>query len=188
MIEVFNEVSKRIIQGIMFHEEMADYFDFLNLHGLKRWHETRYIEESCSLRGLHRYVVNHCNRLIDDGEVKANRYISSSWYNTNRLRVDTSARRQAVRDTFDTWYKWECETKEFYEKMFKTLTENSKIAEANKINELIKATDHELKIVARKMLEYKAVDYDMQYIMFQQEEMHAHYEEKLKNGFNIRMC
>ena len=186
MIDIFNEISRRITKGVMFHAQMADYLDYLNLHGFKRWHEYQFFSESAELRGVHRYVLNHCNRLIDDGEVTATRCIPISWLNNTRLQVDTSTRKQAIKEALEKWYQWETETKEFLEKQFKKLTENSKIADANKVNELIKDVDQELKCVTRKMLEYKAVDYDMTYIMFQQDEMHEHFREKEKEiGINI---
>lgn len=187
MIEVFNDISKRIIKGVMFHEQMADYFDFLNLQGFKRWQEYRFFDESAELRGVHRYALNHCNKLIDDGDVTATRYIPMSWYSNSRMQVDTSTRKQAVKEAFEKWYQWECDTKEFLEKQFKKLTDNYKISDANKVNDLIKSVDQELKCVTRKMLEYKAVDYDMTYIMFQQDELHEHYKEKTKE-IGIDIC
>lgn len=188
MIEVFNEISNRMISGICFHEQMADYFDFLNLHGLKRWHENQFIMESGMLRGLHRYVINHCNRLIDDGEIKMVKHIPSSWYGATRMNVDASTKRQAIRDALDKWYALEIETKQLFENNFKRLTDNNKIADANKVNELIKAVDMELKQVCRKVLEYKSIDYDLTYIEYQQPEMHSKYEQELKNGYSIEMC
>ena len=58
--------------------------------------------------------------------------------------------------------------KQFLEKQFKTLTDNSKIAEADRINEIILCVDNRLKLANRKMLEYKAVDYDSYYIIYDQ--------------------
>lgn len=49
MIEVFNEISNRMVKSMMFYSEMADAFDFLSLHGLKRVMETMHIETACAL-------------------------------------------------------------------------------------------------------------------------------------------
>ena len=48
-------------------------------------------------------------------------------------------------------------------------------------------TYQELKYLTRKMLEYKAVDYGMDYIMLQQNEMHDHFKEKTKE-LGIDIC
>lgn len=187
MIEVFNEISNRMIGNLMRHEQMADYFDFLNLHGLKRWHEYQFFEESAELRGIHRYAINHCNRLVREDNVESVRSIPTSWYNYTRQQVDGATRKQAVKDAFQKWYEWETETKEHYEMLFKRLTDNGKIAEADKINELILDVDEEIKRLTRKMLEYRSVDYDMAYILLQQDEMHEEYRKKTKE-IGIDIC
>lgn len=187
MIEVFNEVSNRMVRNIMKHEQMADYFDFLNLHGLKRWHEYQFFEESAELRGIHRYAINHCNRIIRDENIESVQAIPMSWYGYTRMQVDSSTRKNAVKDALEKWLDWEKESKELYERVFKQLTDNNKIAEADKINELILDVDKEIKLVTRKMLEYKAVDYDMEYILLQQDEMHEEYRKKTKE-IGIDIC
>lgn len=188
MIEVFNKVNERIVKGIMFHEQMADYFDFLNLHGLKRWQENRFIEESAEMRGLHRFAINHLHRLVNEDNISSQQIIPSSWYSSTQFDVDSNAIKQSVKDAFQKWYMWEKETKDIYEKQFKILTDNGKIAEANKINDLIQNVDKELKFVCRKMLEYKSVDYDVAYIMYQQDEMHSKYEKEVEEIYKIKMC
>lgn len=187
MLEVFNKVNERLLKGIKFHEQMADYFDFLNLHGLKREMEYHFFKESAKLRGLHRYVINHCNRLVNDIEIGTIKNIPSSWYSVEKLNIDNGTRRQAIKEAFEKWYEWEKSTKEFLQEQFKILTDNRKIASANKINELIQEVDKELKYLTRQMLEYKSVDYDLNYIVFQQNELHECYKEKTKN-IGIDIC
>lgn len=176
-----------MVSGLMLHSQMADYFDFLNLHGLKRWHEYQYFSECAEMRGLHRYAINHCNKLICDYSIENPKVIPSNMENYTRFDVDGSTRKNAVRNCFEKWFYWESEKKSALEKYFRTLTEKSKIAEANKINDLICKTDEELKRIARKMIEYKSVDYEMEYILYQQHEMHEHFAEKTKN-IGIDIC
>ena len=107
MIEVFNKVNERIVKGIMFHEQMADYFDFLNLHGLKRWQENRYIEESAEMRGLHRFAINHLHRLVNEDNISSQQVIPSSWYSSTQFDVDSNTIKQSVKEAFQKWYMWE---------------------------------------------------------------------------------
>lgn len=188
MIEVFNEVSTRMVKSIMFYSEMADMFDFLSLHGLKRVMEDLHIETVCARRGLHRYALNHLNRLIKETDISREDYIDSSWYAHVRGDVDTGTRKKYLIEAIEKWVIWEAETKQYYEERFKKLTDNSKIAEADKINELILCADKELKCATRKMLDYKAVNYDAYYVMYDQKELHSEYEKRLKDGFKIEMC
>lgn len=188
MIDVFNAISQHIVKGVMFHEQMADYFDFLNLQGLKRWSEYQFLCEGAELRGIHRYAINHLNRLVKDENIDASSVIPSSWFNATKMQVDNSTRKQAVKDAFDKWFEWEKDTKEFYEQQFKVLTDNAKIAEANKVNELICDVDHELKCVTRKMLEYKSVEWSLDYIVFDQKDLHEKYEKQTQEMFKVQMC
>ena len=188
MIEVFTKISNRMLTGIMFHLQMADYFDFLDLHGLKRMHENQAFKEISAYRGLHRYVINNTGKLINDSSFNAEKYIPSSWYNATRSNVDNSTRRQAVKEAFEKWHNLEIETKQLFEESFKELSQNGQIMDANKVNELIGNVSDELKHLCRKLLEYKAVDYSMDYIMYQQKEMHEYYEKELKEEFHIKFC
>lgn len=188
MIEIFNKISNRMLTGIMFHEQMADYFDFLDLRGLKRMHENQSFKEMIAHRGLHRFVINYCGKLIDDSSIPVVAYIPQSWYNATRVNVDNSTRRQAVKESFDKWHTLELETKQIFEESFKELTTNGKIMDANKVNELICNVSMELKDLCRKLLEYKAVDYNMPYIMNQQDIMHEHYEKELEKEYHVKFC
>lgn len=188
MIEVFNEISTRMTRSIMFYSEMADLFDFLSLHGLKRVMETLHIETICERRGLHRYALNHLNRLIKENDIIREDYIDSSWYSHVRADVDTGTRKKYLAEAVEKWVMWESETKKYYEARFKVLTDNAKIAEADKINELIECVDKKLKCATRLMLDYKAVSYDANYVMYDQKELHEKYEKRLKDGCKVEMC
>lgn len=186
MIEVFSEISKRMIRAVMLHAQLTDYFDFLDLHGYKRWHEYRFFAENAELRGVHRYAINHCNRLIPETSVDNPRMIPSNWENYTRFQVDNSTRKSAVKEAFEKWYQWENETKMFLESQFKTLAEASKIADADKVNEMICGVDQELKELTRELLSLRSVDYDPSYIMMRQGELHEKYrEEEKKIGVDI---
>ena len=187
MIEVFNKISARQIRAVMKHNQWADMFDYMGLMGEKRWQEYRAICEFSEMRGIHRYALNHCNRLIQDIAIEQVNEIPSNWYNYTRLDVDNETRKNYVKKIYEDWYKWEKETKEFLEEQFKTLTENHKIADANKVNDLICDVDQELKRLTRKMLEYKAVNYDLNYIIYCQPEMHEYYKEKTKE-IGVDIC
>lgn len=50
-----------------------------------------------------------------------------------------------------------------------------------KIKEFLCDVDEELKCVQRKVLELKAIDYDLSIIVPMQDEIHDKYKEKLEN-------
>lgn len=186
MIEIFTTISNHMLKGLMLHAQWADMFDFLNLHGFKRQQEYQFLSESAEMRGLHRYAINHCNKLIKDDGVNV-KEIPDNWYTATRFDVDNNTRKNYVKAIFKKWHDWETETKQVYEAAFKTLSTNDKIADANKLNDLIMKVDKELKTLTREMLEYEAVDWDMDYILWKQQELHEKYKEKECDKLNINI-
>ena len=65
--EVFSKIDARMKTGMILHDQLANYYDFMGLMGFKRMHEYHFLRESASMRGLNRYVINHHNLLIDVG-------------------------------------------------------------------------------------------------------------------------
>jgi hypothetical protein len=179
-IEIFTEISKRQIQALMFHNEMADYFDFLGLNGFKRMHEYQYFKESAEMRGTHRYILNHLNKLVSGGTIASIKVIPESWYNYKRSDVDVATRKTAVKDALQKYYEWEQQTLNLYENYFVEMSKLGKIAYSNKIMDLICDVDKELKCVCRMWLKYKATDFDMTLIEQDQDELHKKYKNKTK--------
>lgn len=188
MIDVFNSIAKRQTTNVMKHLQLADMFDFLNLRGEKRQQEYHAFEEWAELRATHRYAINHLYRLIDDKGVEIPALIPASWFTATKKDVSNDNRRQYTKMAYEEWQKWETETKAFYEQCFKTLTDNAKIAEANKVNELIKDVDEELKYLSREFLELKTVDFALDFILLKQDEKHNYYEKKVEEKFSIIFC
>ena len=188
MIEVFNDIARRMIANVMRHSQLSDLFDFLNLRGEKREQEYHALAEFAELKGLHRYAINHLYRLIDDRQVEKPQLIPTNWYSSAKREVTNDIRRSYLKSSYDEWFKWETETKEFYEQCFKKLADNAKIAEANKVNELVKDVDEELKYLSREMWEYKSVDWSLDFVLMKQDKKHNHYDEKEKAEFKVEFC
>ena len=186
-IEIWSKINTRQIKALMFHEQMADYFDFLGLMGFKREHEYRFFAENAEMRGVHRYVLNHHNVLLPEEPVEAVKAIPSSWYNYSRFDVDMATRKKAIEEAFSKWRVWEKETKAFYCEKFVELTANKSIADANKLNELITDVDMELKHLERQILELKAVDYDSFYVMQEQCKLHDKYKS-MAEKIGVSIC
>lgn len=176
-----------MIKGIMLHEQMANYYDFLGLQGYKRCHEYHYLKESCAYRGICRYFLNHHNRLIPNVSVEDPKVIPESWYKYTRQDVDISTKKSAVKNGISMWVDWERETKKFYEQMWKELMDIEEVASAFKIKELICDVDCELKKAERYQLDKKAVDYDMLTIIEEQKHKHKEYKSK-EEKIGIYIC
>lgn len=177
--EIYSNIAKHMVKGIMFHEQMANYYDFIGLHGYKRCHEYHYFCESKCFRKLNRYFINHHNKLIKEEDIEKPDMIPMSWYQYKREDVSSTDIRNAAKISVEMWVKWERDTKLLYENMFSEAMAAGEVASAKKICTFVKDVDHELKYAERYMLKLKAVDYDLGFIMSEQKRLHDKYKAKL---------
>lgn len=181
--EIFSEINARQIAALMFHRQMADYFDFLSLHGYKRMHEYQYFSESKENRKISRYYINHHGKLLDDKFDGKINVIPAAWMTANRMSVGKGTKQKAVEDGFNEYRAWELETKECYEHYAKHLREIGAEADALKIDCLVKDVDHELKMLDRIILDLISAGYDMVYIVESQCKLHEKYKKKIGGLF-----
>jgi hypothetical protein len=172
----------------MIHDEMANYYDFLNLRGFKRQHEYHALAEFVESRGINRYYTNHYNRLIPhENGLATSSVIPDTWYDYTRFDVPASTKRSAVKDGIKAWCDWETETKKLYEQCYSDLCDLGEIAAACKVKELVMDVDKELKGANRLQIELANVDYSMGYIYMMQEELHDYYSYKEKE-IGVEIC
>ena len=176
--EIYNKLASHMIQGMMIHEQLANYYDFLGLKGYKRCHEYHYMNESCMYRKLCRYYINHHNKLIEESEFDNPNIIPKSWYNYTRQDVDTNTKRNAVKQGLEKWVEWEKETKKLYENMYMELQNIGEIASAEFISCFVRDVDRELKKAERYHLNKQATDYDISNIIMEQNKKHNKYKNK----------
>ena len=185
--EIYSQIANHMIKGMMMHEQLANYYDFLGLSGYKRCHEYHYLAETCAYRGLCRYYINHHNKLIPYSDVENPDVIPSNWYNYTRQDVNSATKKNAVRTGLTTWVQWERDTKSLYEHMYKELIDIDEVASAMKIQELICDVDCELKKAERYWLNKEAVGYDIGHIIDEQRRIHDKYGRKTKN-LGVKLC
>ena len=177
--EIFKGLSSHMIKGMMIHDKMADYYDFLSLRGYKRCHEYHFKKESACYRKLHRYFLNHYHRLIEEEQIEAPDIIPASWYRYTRSEVDVSTKRNAVKNGMEKWAAWEKDTKAYYEKAYMDLLEAGDVDGALFVQHLVEEVDCELKWAERKILDLSAADYNMAFILGEQKHIHDKYKKML---------
>lgn len=185
--DIYAKILQHQIKGLMIHEQLANYYDFLGLEGYKRCHEYHYFEENMTFRSVSRYFINHHNKLIPELPVENPKVIPDSWYRYTRDDVDMTTKKNAIKSGLQLWRKWETETKELYEQMYKELMNIDEVASAMKIKELICEVDKELKKVERYCLNKKAIDYDLTVIIPEQKKWHDKYKCKM-DSMGMRIC
>lgn len=184
--EIFQFINTRQISALMFHDQMADIYDFLGLMGFKRLHEYQYFAESAEHRGLKRYFINHHNKLLNTGNINAVEIVPEGWEKYDRFDVTPQVRKQYISKSFEMYESWESDTKEIYEYCAKALFDMCHIADFAKVKELICDVDMELKTLDRMLIKLKSVDFNDVYIATIQDELHECYDKKTKEiGINI---
>lgn len=178
--EIFAQIKNRKIAALMFHGQMADYFDFLSLHGYKRLHEYQYFEESAEFRRISRYYINHHGKLLPEGFEGEINPIPTAWLTANRMAVGKSTKQKAVEDGFNMYREWESDAKAAYERYAARLRELGHEADAIFVDGFVKDVGHELKCIDRIILDLISAGYDMVYIVESQKEIHDKYKKKLK--------
>lgn len=162
--EIFSEVWAHQIEGVMFHDQMARYFEFLGLRGFQMEQELHFMQEATEQRVTNRYFVTHYKKLIPEKELKNPSVIPMGWYKYSQDDVDSATRRNAVKEAFEKWVAWETETKELYEKAVKELYDIGTVAGAITIEKLVADVDKELENARQEKIELESVGYDPTYI------------------------
>lgn len=176
--EIFKKLAAHMVKGLMVHEELANYYDFLGLKGYKECHEYHFLKETCGYRELCHYYINHYSKLIEKEEVKGENIIPSSWYKHVREDVDTGLKRESVKMGVQTWVNWEKETKTLYQLMYKELVDLGEIATAIFLKECICDVDKELERAEKSYLNKRAIDYNISTIIGEQHSLHDKYKIK----------
>lgn len=185
--EIYSKLAQHMTEGIMIHEQLANYYDFLGLHGFKRCHEYHFLKEICEYRSLCRYYINHRNALIPYLPVQDPKIIPDNWQKFTRQAVDTATKKNAVKNGFTLWESWERETKKLYEQMYKELLELGEVACAEEVLQFVHGADKELKKAERETLKLKTSDFDMPTIVCEQNRIHDYYRKK-EEKIGVYLC
>ena len=128
--QLYSELINRMKQGVEMHEQLADYYSFLNLPGYQKCHEYQMLCELLTYRKAKDMYMKEYNQLVqpatmmaalttmnnsnnnmqNNANMGANNYanvIPQSWYSHTRYDVDASTKRNAVRDGFKRWIDYE---------------------------------------------------------------------------------
>lgn len=178
--EVYSNLAAHMIEGLMLHDELSNYFDLLGLKGYRKCHEYRYFDESLNFRKLNKHFINHNCMLIPHTGTNFKPIIPNSAYNYEKQSISQNDIRSGVKEMFSVWVNWESDTKKFYEESYKQLIELDCISDALYVSHLIKDVDMELKSAKLHWLKLKAMDYNISSIIGEQDKLYHKYKKKFK--------
>lgn len=183
--EVFSTLAKHMIEGLMIHSKLADFYGFIGLDGYKKCHEYHFFCESKSYRELNNYYLHHFGKLIIDKRFNTPDVIPENWLGYTRADVGDDTRTNSIQAGIEKWVLWERQTKKLYQSAYIELVGLEEIAAAMFVKTLLVDVDYELAEAEQEWIEKRAMDYDVNDIMPEQEQMKKKYCKKMKE---IQIC
>lgn len=178
--DIFYKIINHLLEGMMVHEQLANYFAFLVLKGYQYCHEYHHLNETCSYRKIQQYYIDHYNFLLPEPQPNIIQTIPSNWYNHSKQDITTELKQESIQKGMLAWRNWEYETKKLYEQAYNDLISISEIAGAELIKELIIDVDNELSEVEKMYLLILNIHADLTVIIPEQEKLYKYYLKKIK--------
>lgn len=184
IIEILGKLADRQVGGMMIHEQMADLFDLLNLHGYKRWHEYRFVEESINMRLTKRFCVATTDKIALTSDITDPKGLPSIFI--NKLRKDITGKLDIVKGAFEKIATWEKDTLKLLNDLYISSQQIKASEVAQFIMQSIKHVAEELKYINRELQTLRDVS-NLDIIIDKQDKMHDEYKDKLKSIIN-KLC
>lgn len=180
LTDIYSELSNHMLEGVMLHKQLSDYYIFLGLPGYSKTHHYHYLEESKAYSELTTFYISHFNRLLPETEIKNPSIIPSNWYRYDRCDVDSDTKQDSVIKGFDIWIDWENDTKKLYESFYNSLMQMGEVSSAIFIEKYITDVNNELECALSEKLYLKSVEWNMGYIVGEQENLYKKYSKMMK--------
>lgn len=169
--EIFTELGSHMVEGLMFHSQMSDYFGFIGLDKYQEAHRKHFIHESKNYKKLGSYYLHHYNKLIKENSFVNPSVVPDSWFQYTRHDVNATTRKNAIQVAAERWVNWEKETKSLYERMYNELISIGEVASAQEITKYVKDVDLELAEATQSYIELTAMDFSISDIIMEQREV-----------------
>ena len=183
--EVFQVLAKHMVEGLMTHSKLADYYGFLGFDGYQKCHEYHHLKEDISYREISNYYLHHYNQIILDSRFEDPNIIPQQWYQHTRADVSNETKKTSIKTGIEAWVNWEKSTKKLYENLYNELTRIEEVASALMLGKIIKDVDYELAEAEKEWIKQNTLNYDLNDIMIDQENIYKKYKKKIKE---IKLC
>ena len=155
--EAMLAIIKRQTEGLMYHDEMTDYYTFLNLGLLKKIHRRQTEEE---LRALQKVKCDFITAfgVFPDYDITDPKAIPASWMQKTSDEADEPSLKILIQANLMKYLQWEEETCKIYKASAKTLKENMNFHLHREVCEMIEDVQKEIHEI--KELQSEAMLYD----------------------------
>lgn len=178
--EILGKLISRQIIGVANHEQMANLFDLLNLHGYKRLNEFRFFEESSNLRKAQRFCISITDKLAILEEMTPPKGLPDTFLNKSRKDIGKETKYEIVKSAFEKSKTWEEGTLKLLNELYISSQQIKAGEVAYFIMRNIEDVTKEIKNINRELQIIRDVS-NLDVLIERQNEIHEKYKEKLKN-------
>lgn len=176
--DVLGEVSDRLVQGLMFHNEQTSLNRLLGFYGYAAMHKYQYLSDSMDMRMVNDWCIDHCGVIPQQGRQSASSVLDK-WRGRSRDGIDCETRRSALIDSFDEYVAWERGTLSLYQRACDALVRGAEYEAYHLVEGLACEVGDELADAQRMKTELSATQWDMSYAMEQQPRFESKYRKKM---------
>jgi hypothetical protein len=141
--EALLKVLQRQTEGLMYHDQMSDYYAFLKLDVLKHLHKHQAKEELDNLRKMKCTFIDTFGMLpfYSAGDPKV---IPVEWKNKTNAEIDETTLKMLIKSSITNYVAWEKATCEIYKEVAHTLHENMHFPLYRHVCDLIEEVQKEI--------------------------------------------
>ena len=177
--DIFRELARHSLDGVMVLEERSTYYRFLNLKGYAKMHEYHMAKEYCGYKKMCKYYMSRYHKIIPKHAPRVQNIVPDSWYNYKQIDVDANTKRKSVKAGLEKWVEWETDTKNLYQQMHKELCNIGEVAAAMFLSDYIRDVDHELEKAESYHITKNTNDYSLAMIEEDQKRKHKKYKKQI---------
>lgn len=171
-VERLGRVASQALDGVMFHTDLTDLFDFLSLKGFYKWQKHQLDEELCNLNYIKHYAFKKHHMFLTVEPTDTPIVIPAAWKNSSALDASAGDIQNAVKTALLTYWEYECGVA----KEYKALAEEAEGTDKDMICELHKEVCEEISKLEHMIMKLKATDYNSLHIQMISNELYDKYK------------
>lgn len=155
-------IGQKLLEGVMFHSDMADSFQFLGLEGFAQWQSQQMENELKELNCLKNYAITHYHMLLDLREAKQEKQIiPTKWYTQSALNVEAVDIVNNLKELLTCYISWEQE-------VIETIQNQLGNKDDEIVKEMLQSAECELEKVITLRQRMQITNYNLVYIQLLQ--------------------
>lgn len=174
--QIYATLQALFTQGLMFHNQLYNYFLFLGLKGYAQEQYHHYIEESKNFLKFQHYYITHYHHLLDEERINNPNILPQSWFTKSQDEIID--KKDFVANGFKQWIEWERSVKNLLCVSAERLRDLGDTASYFFLSDFIRDVDNELAAAEQQLLELQAINFDMTYIIDTQEKRKENFQNE----------